>query len=216
MSEYLPKYYAYPEQKVMINNNTKREISFFEKLGKIAMNPREAFGLLVNYCGSKLEATAIFILYTLTKFAIIAIAIYRMSFSFSYYPFIPVISSPIVFVIFSVVFFVLGIFSWLISGVITHILAKNLFKGVGNLSETLLLYRYIAIANVIPIVGGLAVIVYPSAETLNLLILSYLIYILWKALLTTIAVEETYGIDEMGAFLSGVAGPLLFGLIFIA
>ena len=49
-------------------HESRRKISFVEKLGGITTNPRETFGLLVNYYGSEVEATVVFFTYTIVKF----------------------------------------------------------------------------------------------------------------------------------------------------
>ncbi|MGQ4915482.1 MAG: hypothetical protein ACP6IU_12170 [Candidatus Asgardarchaeia archaeon] len=201
-------------------HESRRKISFVEKLGGITTNPRETFGLLVNYYGSEVEATVVFFTYTIVKFFLITVAMYKLIPLFRYSPILsslePIFNVPAtLLLLISIGLCVASIMSWLINGVITHLFAKHLFHGVGNLREALLLYRYIGITNVFPIVGSLVIIAWPSYVTFNIFIINYLVYILWKALLTVIAVEETYGISEVAAFVSGVAIPLMVGLMFL-
>ena len=183
--------------------------SIFEIFGMILLNPRETFGYIIAK-KSGLEEALIFLIYALSifaKYAMLYIALSQNSFIYSW---LRAISLD--FTKFTLVFTFVAFITLFLSAGVAHFLAKSA-KGIGEFREAVTLFTFSSVANAVVIIGAGFSLSLPSPIDLGVVLFSLIIYLVWKAFLFMLAVEEVYGIGESEAFIAGVVGPLILGVL---
>ena len=187
------------------------KIEFIELLGRILLRPRETFSLLINKPSRFLMYDVFLVYLFFTSVKISTLIVVLETINGSIFPGFP---SGLSFISLTLILSLVAVASLFVSSFLSHFVAKEIFKGVGNMNELLNLYGYSSISNVVVVALSLIAIFLPTPINIGLIVVSYIIYLLWKAILYMISVEEVYGLDEFKAFISGVIVPS-FLLVFL-